>query len=77
MNKKNEAALLGAILAATVAEQEKEHFLKFESNHFDMPTLNYSSGIGERPFKKTPLSKQQQKRRAANKRAKQSRKRNR
>lgn len=77
MKDKNQAALLGAILAATVSEQEKEHFMKFERHHFDMPTINYSSGIGQRPFKKLPLSKQQQKRRAANKRAKKARKRNR
>lgn len=76
MNKKlNEAALLAAVLSAT-AEEEKKTFLKFNMAP-EMPTLNYNSGIGERPFKKTPLSKQQQKRRAANKRAKQSRKRNR
>lgn len=77
MTQKNKAALLGAILAATVAEQEKESFLKFENSYAGLEGLTYSSGNGQRNFKKTPLSKKQQKRRAANKRAKQSRKRNR
>ena len=76
MNNKK-AAILGAILASTVAEQEKESFMKFENPYAGIEGLTYSSGNGQRVFKKTPLSNKQQKRRAANKRAKKSRKRNR
>ena len=63
-------------LIAEFMDEEKS-ILKFESHHFDMPKLEYSSGLESRPFRKTPLTNKQQKKRAANKRAKLSRKRNR
>jgi hypothetical protein len=78
MNREqNKAALLGAILAATVAEQEKESFMKFENPYAGLEGLTYSSGNGQRSFKKAKLSNKQKKRRAANKKAKKARKRNR
>lgn len=51
MNNKKQAALLGAILAATVAEQEKESFIKFENPYAGLEGLTYSSGNGQRSFK--------------------------
>ena len=76
MTQKNKAALLGAILAATVAEDEKKSFLKFENTYDGLPELTYSGG-NHSSIRKTQLTNKQKKRRAASKQAKRSRKRNR
>lgn len=77
MEDKNKAARLALLLAATMEEQDKT-ILRFENPYARIdPLTSYSGDTTYRPFKKAPLSKQQMKRRAANKKAKKARKRNR
>ena len=74
---RSKAALLAAygMLAAT-ASQEQKDFLEFTNPYAGLPELRYS-GSESKSYKKSQLTNKQKKVRAANKRAKQSRKRNR
>ena len=74
---KSKVALLAAygMLAAT-AQQEQKDFLEFTNSYDGLPELKYSDSE-RKSYKKSQLTNKQKKKRAANKRAKQSRKRNR
>ena len=75
--RKSKAAMLATfgMLAAT-ASQEQKDFLEFTNPYAGLPELRYS-GSESKSYKKSQLTNKQKKARAANKRAKQSRKRNR
>jgi hypothetical protein len=72
-NKK--AAILAGMLAATMAEEERKSYFKYTNPYAGLEELTYV-GTGQNGYSKSPLSKKQKKARAASKRAKKSRKRN-
>ena len=73
---KSKAALLAAygMLAATA--QEQKDFLEYTNPYAGLPELRYNDSESK-GYKKSQLTNKQKKKRAASKRAKQSRKRNR
>lgn len=73
---RNKAALLAAygLLAATAIPQEREVYI-LENPYADLPPLRYTGD--DKVARKSQLTNKQQKARAAAKRAKKSRKRNR
>ena len=73
MNTKNKAALLG-LMAAAMASEEKNEYFKFENPYADLPEPYIGGSDTPRPHKKTELNNKQKKKRAAAKRAKQARK---
>ena len=71
---KSKVALLAALLAATA--QEQKDFLEYTNPYAGLPELRYNDSESK-GYKKSQLTNKQKKKRAASKRAKQSRKRNR
>ena len=74
---KSKAALLTAygLLAATAIPQERD--FELTNPYADLPPLRYTGGDTRKAYKKEQLTNKQQKSRAAAKRAKKARKRNR
>lgn len=75
---KSKAALLAAygLLAATAIPQEREVW-ELTNHYADLPPIRYTGGDTRKAYKKEQLTNKQQKKRAAAKRAKKARKRNR
>lgn len=73
-NKASFLAVYGLLAAA--AQQEQKDVLKFTNPYAGLSELRYS-GSESKSYKKSQLTNKQKKKRAAGKRAKQSRKRNR
>ena len=74
---RSKASFLAAYgLLAAAAQQEQKDVLKFTNPYAGLPELRYNGSKSE-SYKKSQLTNKQKKKRAAGKRAKQSRKRNR
>lgn len=69
-NKK--AAILAGVLAATMAEQARKDFYEFTNSYAGLDGLTYS-GSGQKSYTKSPLTKKQKKKRAADKSARKAR----
>jgi hypothetical protein len=76
MSSKKKAALLG-LMAAAMASEEKNDYLKFENPYADLPEPYIDGSDTPRTYKKTQLTNKQKKKRATAKRAKKARKKHR